>query len=576
MISPQIPKTPFGSISRWLVCLLSVFGGAWAALAGGEEVVLLFNRRQPGSESVARHYARQRSVPDNQVIGYDFPHPDRISRLDYMRFVEDFLIKELESRGLARFRRGIVPVQNDRPGRVTYHLVESGFRYLVPTFGVPWQISESPNWEEPATPNMPAQVKRNEACLDNELSLLPRHGELSFYGPLRNPRFASTNSSALDPVNGVLIVSRLDGPTAEIASSLVDKAMLAEKEGLWGRAYFDLRNIREGAYAPGDQWITNAAQVARYVGFETVVDNRPEVFSNAFPMSQIALYFGWYEGTATGPFSLTSVEFGPGAVAYHLHSFSAGNPRSTTANWVGPFLAKGVTFTMGCTAEPYLSFTPRVDVFLESLMKGGFTAGESALNSLPVLSWQTLIVGDPLYRPGAKNPIEWAEELQVRNSPQLDWAELRKVNLHLNAGRDPAILREYLAQLPLAQSSAVIAEKIADLDADRGSFESAIEWAGRALKAGGTPQQRVRLLRNRAEWERTYDRSSDSLNTLSQFALEFPGHPDLLKVRREQARLAQTLGREEQLKFFDAEIERLSPPSTNQAPVIKESGPAKQ
>jgi uncharacterized protein (TIGR03790 family) len=564
-----MPKTSFalvhGAVSRWLRALLCLLAGPVTLIADGNEVVLLFNRSQPGSEEVARHYAAQRSVPTNQILGFDFENSNYITRPAYMKFAEDFLIKELEQRGLAKFRRDIIPMKGDRPGRVKYLLTQASFRYLVPSFGVPWQIAEAPNWSEPVA-NMPAAVKRNEACLDNELSLLPRHGELNFDGPLRNPRFASTNAGWLHPTNGVIIVSRLDGPNMEIAKALVDKALVAEREGLWGRAYFDLRNLTNGAYAPGDRWITNCSTVARDVGFETVVDNLPAVLNNAFPLSQVALYFGWYEGHATGPFGLSSVEFGPGAVAYHLHSYSAGNPRSAAQNWVGPFLAKGVTFTMGCTSEPYLTFTPQVDVFLESLLKLCFTAGEAALNSLPVLSWQTLVVGDPLYRPGVRNPIEWAEELRARKGPQLDWAELRVVNLHLRTGRDPEVLRDYLVQLPLSRTSPVLSEKIADLFADKGDYGRAIQWESLAIKAGGSPQQRVRLLRNLAEWQRTFGQASDSLTSLSQFTLEFPGHPDLLPVRREQARLARELGREEQLKFFESELARLAPPSTNAMP----------
>lgn len=568
-----MPSSSMNSASLSLMAVvlrcLAIMGcllGASVAWGDGSEVVVLFNRRVPQSHDVALHYADKRQVPTNQVLGFEFQDQAFITRQDYMAFAEDFLVKELEKRGLARFRKEIVPMQGGRPGRVKYHLTESKVRYLVPTFGVPWQIREAPGWGEAPTQGMPAAVKRNEACLDNELAVLPRHGQWPFDGPLRNVCFSRTNAADINPMNGVFIVSRLDGPNPEIAKSLVDKALIAEREGLWGRAYFDLRNITNGAYALGDRWITNASTVARDTGFETVVDNRPAVFNNAFPMSQIALYFGWYEGTVTGPFSLNSVEFGPGALAYHLHSFSAGNPRSTTANWVGPLLAKGVTFTMGCTAEPYLGFSPQVDVFLESLLKLGFTAGEAAHNCLPVLSWQTVVVGDPLYRPGFKNPVEWADQLQARNSPQLDWAELRKVNLHLRAGRDQEVLREYLIQLPIARRSAVICEKVADLFADKGTYDAASEWAGHALRSGGTPQQRVRVLRTLAEWQRLYGQTSDSLNTLSQFTLEFPGHPDLLAVRREQLRLAKEMGRSEQAKFLEEEILCLDLPKTNSPP----------
>ena len=51
--------------------------------------------------------------------------------------------------------------------------------------------------------------------------------------------------ASLNPTNGILLVARLDGPSAEIARGLVDKAVQAERDGLWGRAYFDARGIAQ-------------------------------------------------------------------------------------------------------------------------------------------------------------------------------------------------------------------------------------------------------------------------------------------------------------------------------------------
>ncbi len=57
----------------------------------------------------------------------------------------------------------------------------------------------------------------------------------------------------LNCTNGLLLVSRLDGPTPEIASGLVDKAMAAESNGFWGRAYFDARGLQtNNTYYLGD------------------------------------------------------------------------------------------------------------------------------------------------------------------------------------------------------------------------------------------------------------------------------------------------------------------------------------
>lgn len=553
-------------LGRGLFLLALLFG--LRAFGDGSEVVVLYNKNLKESGEVARHYAERRGVPEQQVIGYGFQDVNLLQRKDYVSFVEDFFIKELESRNLAHFNREVVPATADKPGRIKYRLRDARFRYLLLTFGVPFRIPEAPGFDlDVAGDPLPPALQRNVSSFDSELVLMPLHGNLRFYGPLRNVRFSSTNAALLQPTNGVFLVSRLDGPSAELAKGLVDKALVAEREGLWGRAYFDLRNITSGAYAPGDTWITNCSSVARDLGFETVVDNNPGVFNNAFPMSQIALYFGWYEWNATGPFGLSSVEFAPGAIAYHLHSFSAGNPRSTVENWVGPLIAKGAAVTMGCVDEPYLTFTPQVDIFLECIAKLGFTVGEAGINCQPVLSWQNIVIGDPLYRPFPGHIMERIAQLEANQSPLREWAELQKVNMHLRTGRDPVILREYLSRLPIAEKSPVICEKVADLFADKGNFKQAILWEQKAVRNGGTPQQRVRMLRNLADWQRIFEQYAQAFDTLSQFVLEFPGHPSLLEVRKEQLRLARDLDRTEDIQRLEAEVARLSaPPATNAPP----------
>ena len=86
-----------------------------------------------------------------------------------------------------------------------------------------------------------------------------------------------------------------------------------------GAAYFDARGITDPRYKVGDEWILTGAELFRRLGFDTVVDKNPETFPADFPMSQIAIYAGWYSGNADGPFAQPVVEFIlPGAFAYHL------------------------------------------------------------------------------------------------------------------------------------------------------------------------------------------------------------------------------------------------------------------
>jgi hypothetical protein len=92
---------------------------------------------------------------------------------------------------------------------------------------------------------------------------------------------------------------------------------------------------------------------------------------------------------------------------------------------------------MGCVAEPYLDFTPHPGVFLERWGFLGMTFGEAAITCHPVLSWQTVVIGDPLYRPFRLNPLQYGEMLALANSPLTGYALVRKVNIDLLLGRLP-------------------------------------------------------------------------------------------------------------------------------------------
>jgi hypothetical protein len=294
--------------------------------------------------------------------------------------------------------------------------------------------------------------------------------------------------------NGLLLVARLDGPSPQIAEGLVDKAMEAEANGLWGRAYFDARGLSRSNtnYYMGDAIILGSADICRQIGFEVEVDTNEATLPASFPMSHIAVYAGWYAGAVCGPFTASKMEFMPGAFAYHLHSFSADTVRSATQNWCGPLLAKGATCTMGCVYEPYLQFTPNIAVLLASL-GNGFTFGEAAWASQNALSWQTTVIGDPLYRPFGESAAERHAALVRSKSPLLEWSFDRLVCLDLARGLREARLQGFLANLPLTPKSAVLTEKLAEVYEAAGKPSSAIETWQKALELNPSPQQRIRI-----------------------------------------------------------------------------------
>ena len=342
---------------------------------------------------------------------------EQMSRDEFRDSLQMPLAHQLEDYGLWRFGSVTNITTNGQPGMVECRVVASKIRYAVLCYGVPLKIAAVPIAHEPGKEIAHPELLRDEASVDSELAWLPlvKMG-IPLAGPLRNWVYGATNTALLNPTNGVLLVARLDGPNADIARGLVDKALAAERDGLWGRAYFDARGLSKtetNTYYLGDEWILGGAEICRELGFETIVDKNPGTFPADFPMSQIAIYCGWYDGNVSGPFTLPKVEFMPGAFAYHLHSFSANTLRSTNEYWVGPLLAKGATCTMGCVNEPYLSCTPNVAAFLARLIADGFTFGEAAWAAQPVLSWQTTVVGDPLYRPFGKAPAAVARGIRT-------------------------------------------------------------------------------------------------------------------------------------------------------------------
>jgi len=553
-------------IACWLAC-----ASATVALAAGrgDEVVVIYNSRMPESRELAFYYAQRRDVPTNQVFGFDLPTTEMISRTDFRDQLQKPLSKALEKQKLFTIRSEIIPAARDKTGDVVQKVATAKVRYATLCFGVPVRISNDPNLSEPGTEKMRPEMRRNEAAVDSELAALPLliQGH-PLYGPARNSAYGVTNAALIHPTNGVFMVARLDGPSVEIARGLVDKAMEAETNGLWGRAYFDLRGLTNTNYKIGDDWIRNAADIVKRVGFETVVDNQPETFSAAFPMSQIAFYAGWYDGQVSGPFTRPKVEFMPGAVAYHLHSFSAHTLRTPDQYWVGPLLAKGATATMGYVEEPYLEGTVNVAALLADFTFFGFSFGEAAYAAQQVLSWQTTVVGDPLYCPfRRKHPGEQVGDrfrdlhlqlLEHRNK-LIEWSHLQVVNLNLAMGHTASDAIGYLEQQPATQKSSLLLEKLASIYYTQGKFSDAFEANAKALQLPMTPLQRVRVLLAQAQLLATFVKEDQAFDLYQQFLKEFPDYPDPLGIYQKMLPLARSLKKTSEVEKIQKEVDRLSP-----------------
>ncbi len=523
-------------LSAFLLLAVSSFASA----APGDSALVLYNSSMDDSKSVAVHYSALRGVPANQVLGLPLPKGESMTRTEFREQLQEPLLKALRERGLWKLRADATSREFNltNPPAVT----ESQIRFAVLCYGVPVKILRDAALVEPGTDKLPAELRRNEAAVDSELAALPMAaGRHQLTSAFSNRNYAATNTAALHPTNGILLVARLDGPTVAIARGLVDKALEAERDGLWGRAYFDARGLHEGGYLTGDEWLRKAAGTVQRFGFETMLEDTAPTFSAGFPLSQVGLYAGWYDAAVSGPFTRPQVEFLPGAVAYHLHSFSAYTLRSADKYWCGPLLAKGATATLGCVEEPFLAGTPDLGVLFHRLTAAGWTFGEAAYAAQGALSWQTTVIGDPLYRPFGRHPAELHADLLKRRSPLVAWSHLRVVNLNLAQGSSAAEMVGFLNDQAETKTSAVLLEKLGDLQLALQKSDLAVEAWDKALAAQPTPQQRIRLLFARAEQLTKLGRDITALVAWQELAELLPSSPELNRVKQQVEELKAKL-----------------------------------
>jgi len=247
----------------------------------------------------------------------------------------------------------------------------------------------------------------------------------------------------------------------------------------------------------------------------------------------------------------------PGAVAYHLHSFSAQTIRSKTAHWVGPLLSAGAAATLGCVYEPYLALTPNVDVFFARLFQG-YSFGEAAYASQQAVSWQTTVVGDPLYRPFAKPLPILQAELQQKKSGLIEWLGLMNVNRAIVNETSIEEVLQVMKGDAGAQMSAILTEKLGDLHRDRKEADEAIDQYRRALQLKPSPRQDIRIRLRLAALYQEKGAGAEAVAMYLNVADRHPNYAGRIEALEDARALATKLDLRDQLR----EIERRQPAET--------------
>lgn len=511
-----------------LLLLLLMFVAIESASADPEKplsalTVVIYNKALPESVDLGRFYAKQRGIAPDHVVGLNCSTEEEISREDYEATIAEPLKEIFKTKGWWQMRETAAHEEA---------VLTTGIRFVALMKGIPLKIrpttSPYPGDEVGSGPIM----SRNEASVDSELAALGFFST-KISGPHRNPYFKTFEPITEFETAALLLVCRLDAPTAAIVRRMITDGIAAEKTGLWGRAYVDAGAHYGGiGLEIGDVWLGEIPLQLHKVGIPVVYENTPLVFPPGYPVTDCALYYGWYAGTVAGPFADPDFHFVPGAIAMHIHSFSASTLRDPGANWVGPLLAHGAAASVGNVYEPYLQLTVHPDILNDRLIHG-FTFAESAYSAIEGVSWMSVMVGDPLYRPY----LAWTQIDTARDYGKgaANWKMYHDFALKYFANSS-AQYRNLARQAAARAQNCAMIEDLGAMEAADGNFAAATSYYQQARTCYRTRDDLLRVvLEESSAWinQKKPKRALDLVRSVLKVASDSPAAPLLRKIEQD-------------------------------------------
>lgn len=378
-----------------------------AAALEPEELLVVENSRMSGSHEASRYYMTKRAIPPSHLISLPLSLSETMTREAFENTLAEPIRKKiLEISDTVRIS-GIVlmhgvPLKIDAP-QPTWEDLERIKKTKEEISNLQSQAETSDSVK-----NLIKSKKKllndlqginKRAAVDSELSLV-KIDDHPLKGWIENPYFPGhKRTKKLYRKSQVLLVARLDGPDLKTVYRLINDSLDTEKTGLKGVAYFDARwpynNSKSlSGYQLYDSSLHRVGEITKR-RMKTVVDDTESLFELGSCPSA-ALYAGWY---SLGKY-IDSFHWVKGAVGYHIASAEADSLRGSRKTlWCLKMLEKGVAATIGPVHEPYVQGFPLPEIFFNYLTEGYMSLGEAFLVSLPYLSWQIILIGDPLYKP---------------------------------------------------------------------------------------------------------------------------------------------------------------------------------
>lgn len=361
-------------MARLLCSLVLCFLAAAASLAAqtGENVLLVVNQSDPASREIADYYRPKRAIPPRNVCLIAAPSTEEIDWKTYQQRIERPVGECLQKAGLTE-----------------------KVLYIVTTMGVPLKVDGAGSGME------------TERCsVDSELALLYSKLKGEKYpraSVVPNPFFMKREEAFRRPRFPIYLVTRLAAYDVADVKAMIDRSLAAKNRGKF------VLDVAPGQDEMGNEWLRTAAVLlpdARVFLDETnkAVYLQPDVIGYASwgsndPSRKLRdLGFRWLPGAIATEFVSTNgrtFKRPPDNWTYSTWQdrtrFWEGSPQGLSAD----LLHQGATGASGNVYEPFLSGCVRPDYLLPAYY-GGRNLAESFYLAMPYLSWQGVVLGDPL------------------------------------------------------------------------------------------------------------------------------------------------------------------------------------
>jgi uncharacterized protein (TIGR03790 family) len=339
-----------------------------------DNVLLILNEASPISIDIGKYYAQKHGVSQSNSLRIKTTTEETISREDFERQISAPIV-----------------------GWLTRSFAQDRILYIVLTKGIPLRITGT------------SGQNGTTASVDSELTLIYQKmlgQKTSISGFVENPYFLgekpiSQARQFSHSDQNIYLVSRLDGYNFADIQALIDHGAAPSREGKI------LLDAKGAPTQKGDIWLQESADLLTKMGFKdrVMLETTGKVLTE---VKQVIGYYSWGANDPAIRMRHFGFEFVPGGLAGMYVSSDArtfkdtgdwkieksGSPQSLAAD----LIHDGVTGIAGHVSEPFLDGTIRPHILFPAYLSG-FNLIESYYLAMPYLSWQTIVIGDPLCAP---------------------------------------------------------------------------------------------------------------------------------------------------------------------------------